>query len=64
MGRRISKWRARQATCTKKRRYRSEGDALAGISRLLRKRDVTLRAYECPFCSTEKAPGWHLTSSR
>lgn len=46
----------RQRMCVRKRRYRSQGDALdaAVVLGLARQRE----AYHCPLCRQ-----WHLTSS-
>lgn len=48
-------WEERKRTCTRKRRYRTQGDALqaamlAGVER-------GRAAYRCPLCGL-----WHLTS--
>lgn len=47
----------RQHACVRKRRYRSEGDALdaAMIAGVERKR----KAYRCPICGQ-----WHLATAR
>jgi hypothetical protein len=47
----------RDRMCTRKRRYRSQGDALAAATVLGLARERT--AYLCPLCGH-----WHLTSAR
>ena len=45
----------RQRSCTRKRRYRSQGDALDAAMLLGIERQRA--AYHCPLCGT-----WHLTT--
>ena len=44
-------------TCGRKRRFRSEHEALEKAAYLHRRKGMVLAVYECPFCG-----GFHLTS--
>ena len=59
---RLSGWEntgTRYRMCTKKERYRTQGEANKMISRIKQHRPgVQLRSYWCGFCN-----GWHLTHS-
>lgn len=53
--RKSTKWQVFR-TCVRKRRFRSEHEAMEKAVYLYRRKGLSLAVYECPFCG-----GYHLT---